>query len=271
MLRRIALFSSFAVLTTASLAADLPRRAPAYAPAPAVSYAPVGNWQGFYAGVNAGLTWSRVSQSQLIGVGAYPAFTAANIAGIQGAAAAQALKGSGFTGGLQAGYNWQFDKIVLGVEGDFNGNAGGSKTAATIGVYGAPAGPNTFTLAQTVKNNWMGTLRGRVGYSFGEALIYATGGLAAGNVTFGRTFADTNGPVANQTVSTSKTKLGYVLGGGIEYALTRNWSIKGEYLYADLGKTANAGLIGPIATQHVMSGSASLRRQSIRLGVNYRF
>ncbi len=271
MLRRVALISSFAAISSAAFAADLPRRSPAYAPAPVLAYTTAANWTGFYAGVNAGATWSRFAQTEVIGVGAYPAFTAANIGAIQNAAATQSLKGTGFTGGLQLGYNWQINNVVVGVEGDINGNSGGSKTATTIGLYAAPAAPNTFTLTQAAKNNWTGTLRGRLGYSFGEALVYGTGGLAVGGVSLTRTFSDTNGPVLPQVATTSKTKVGYALGGGIEYALTRNWSIKGEYLYTDLGKVTTAGLVGPAATQHLMSGSESLRRHSIRMGVNYRF
>jgi len=89
--------------------------------------------------------------------------------------------------------------------------------------------------------------------------------------TFSRTFSDDFNLFAPQTASTSTTRVGWALGTGLEYAITRNWSVKGEYLYTDLGGASNAGLIGTTAFSGPMTGHATLVRQTARLGVNYHF
>src|SRR5262245_16001267 len=111
------LFAAFATASTITfsqiaLAADLPRKAPAPVPAPAVY-----NWTGWYAGLNAGGAWGT-SDVSLSASGTQ--FTAADIA-ILGANASPSLDFSGFTGGGQIGYNWQFNyNWLLGIETDFN-------------------------------------------------------------------------------------------------------------------------------------------------------
>jgi outer membrane immunogenic protein len=229
------------------------------------------SWTGFYVGVNAGGTWSNVSQSEDIGVVPYfgPAANG-NIPSIQNSAAGQSLGSSGFTGGLQLGHNWQFDSVVVGIEADFNGNTGGAKTASSTVDYPTAIGM-TYTIGQSVKNNWIATLRPRLGFATGNTLFYVTGGLAVGDVTFSRTFSDDFNLFAPQTASTSTTRVGWALGTGLEYAITRNWSVKGEYLYTDLGGASNAGLIGTTAFSGPMTGHATLVRQTARLGVNYHF
>ena len=132
--------------------------------------------------------------------------------------------GTGFTAGGQVGYNWMIaPKWVVGVEGDIS----------YLGIdhmsndyFNAVAGSNPAALG--VKTSWVATARGRVGYSTGPALLYATGGGAWVNVKdqfFGRAIE-----------SSSKTLSGWTVGGGIETVLWGNWSTKTEYLYVDAGK-----------------------------------
>jgi len=107
--------------------------------------------------------------------------------------------------------------------------------------------PVTFSaLSEEHKIDWFGTVRGRFGYPMGPVLFYATGGLAYGEV-------NRNGNVAGQTnfvlggtvnnfagsYSASSTRAGWTAGAGIEGMLSRNWSVKAEYLYMDLGNTTD--------------------------------
>ena len=111
-------------------------------------------------------------------------------------------------------------------------------------------------------------MRGRIGYGFDRALIFVTGGLAYGNAAAPNVIVSL--PLGAFGVRTDKPGMqtGWTLGAGAEFAVTNNWSVKGEYLYVDLGTKGvpyvNAALvpanIGEKTADHVA-----------RVGVNYRF
>ena len=108
----------------------------------------------------------------------------------------------------------------------------------------------------SVKNDWLGTVRGRLGYSFDRFLPYFTGGLAAGNIQ----------ATAPGFAGATQTNLGWTVGAGIEVAIVGNWSAKAEYLHVDLG-SFNCGLAcGPFTPDNV-----SLKEDLVRGGVNYKF
>jgi len=107
------------------------------------------------------------------------------------------------------------------------------------------------------KNSWLATARGRIGYAgFDSFLPYITGGAAFGDIEA------TNSALS----SASKTKVGWTLGGGVEYAMWSRWSVKAEYLYVDLG-SFDCGLACSAVTPDNVSFTASL----VRAGLNYRF
>lgn len=136
------------------------------------------------------------------------------------------------------GYNYQAGQTVFGLEGDIGwSNLKGSAPCA-VGI------------SCEAKNNWLGTARGRIGYAFDRFLPYVTGGLAVGDV---KTSATGLG-------STSSTKAGWTLGGGLEAAVAGPWTAKVEYLYVDL-QHSNAPL----------GSSTDFRTNVVRGGVNYRF
>jgi outer membrane immunogenic protein len=184
---------------------------------------------------------------------------------------------SGFIGGGQIGYNYQTGVFVWGVEADFQGAAikGTASATNTDSVFG-------FSLSGTgsQKIDWFGTLRGRVGWTpMSPLLIYATGGLAYGNtetnVSFSQ-FANLGGPGGPPiAISNSSTLTGWTVGGGLEWMFAPRWSVKGEYLYYDLGdvtlnQTQSAsppGVNAAIAIQSV----AHYHGNIARLGVNYKF
>jgi outer membrane immunogenic protein len=100
-------------------------------------------------------------------------------------------------------------------------------------------------------------------------LLYVTGGLAVANEKFAQTLT-LLAPFV-ETEAFSKTQLGWTVGGGIEYALNRNWSIKGEYLYVDLGTVSTTGTITPPFAGFINTSSVHLTTSIGRGGINYRF
>jgi outer membrane immunogenic protein len=241
------------------LAADLVVKVP-LPPAPDYS------WTGFYVGLNAGGAWGRdrVNTEQFFPV---PPFFAVDRAAISGAAS-PTFNPSSFTGGAQAGYNLQYDQWLFGLEGDFEylglkGSRGGT--------FPFPSTPATFfSTATNVSTNWLFTLRPRLGWIANNWLIYATGGLAVGNEKFTQIITLLSPGV--ETASFSTTRTGWTVGGGVEYALPRNWSVKGEYLYVDYGAVNTTGNVNvPQPPPFFTASSVHLTTNIVRVGLNYQF
>jgi outer membrane immunogenic protein len=204
-------------------------------------------WTGFYIGGNAGYGWGNGDT---------------HFEPLPDAAAFSDLEPtrlspdpSGFIGGGQLGYNWQANKwFVLGIETDFQGtDIEGDKTRnPIIDITGAPVNaPDSFLFAHE-RIQWFGSTRGRIGISpWCRTLFYATGGVAYGNVDYSANtnFGSAAARFATYPVKFSETSVGWTVGGGFEYAICHNWTVKAEYLYYDLGnesRTQNQ-LIGGVA------------------------
>jgi outer membrane immunogenic protein len=265
----------------AAIAADIPaRKAPpqVYAPPP-----PVMTWTGFYVGLNAGYTFGNrndtvVSSTPLLpGLGIFTWALSAN--------AVLPARNDGFIGGGQIGYNWQFaNNFLVGVEADIQGVAtsGGSSTALTAAPF-APAATTFFTAYDLRRNlDYLGTVRGRLGYLFTPTLlIYGTGGLAYGGIRTDLSLFQfsTIAPFGFGATGFSDTRVGLTAGGGLEWMFWPNWSAKVEYLYYDLGNVTNTFAltrlppfvppgVGPYAaTQATERHNGHI----IRAGVNYHF
>lgn len=256
---------------SAASAADLPART--YTKAPAV-VAPVYNWTGFYVGVNAGGAWgsSDPTTTTIFSPTGYFATTSPGAIAIAGA---QRINSSGFTGGLTAGYNWQASNFVFGLESDFN--YFGLKGSSTgTGIYPCCA-PTAFTVKSSVSTDWLITVRPRVGVLVSPGLLlYGTGGLAVGNVKGSFVFTDTFATAA-ESAAISATRVGWTAGAGGEYALMNGWSLKGEYLYVDLGRATTTStnltaFVPPIPfPTNVFTHSVNLRSNIVRVGLNYKF
>jgi outer membrane immunogenic protein len=178
---------------------------------------PVWSWTGFYVGINGGGGFGRSDFAAPFPSGSF------NTSG-------------GLVGGT-LGYNYQMDNVVLGVEGDIDwSNIRGS--AACAG-----------TICET-RNDWLGTARGRLGYTFGNFMPYVTGGLAVGDIK------NWIAGVGNAT----ETKAGWTLGGGVEAHVSGPWSVKAEYLFVDLGRGAA-----------VLGSDAKFQTHIVRAGLNYKF
>jgi outer membrane immunogenic protein len=257
-----ALLATAAVIgfTSIASAADMPAKAPVYKAAPVAMY----NWTGFYIGGNVGSHWSNVDISTST---TNLAFFAAAAPGVIDATSPTSLRASGVIGGLQVGYNWQWGQYVTGIEVDANW-LGGS-TSRTLTAFPAPVVAGDFE-TNSATAIFLVTVRPRFGVVFDRALIYVTGGLAFARIDTTDTFAAGAG-LNIQTVSASTNRTGWTIGGGLEYALTNNWSVKGEYLYADLGSFSTVGPDFTAGAGTHVTYNHKYRENIARLGVNYKF
>jgi outer membrane immunogenic protein len=173
LLSGVALVALFAAAPAS--AADVPVRGPVYKAAPA----PVFNWSGFYFGGHVGYGWGDIG----------------------------GVDHDGFTGGLQAGYNWQLSRNwVFGIETDLSFTDMNSPVPSHI--------------------DYLGTLRARVGYTWDRTMFYGTGGLAFNRLG---------------VAGVHDTDTGYALGLGVEWAFAPNWSTKIEYMYYNFDNSAFLG------------------------------
>jgi outer membrane immunogenic protein len=250
------------------------------------------NWTGVYFGVNGGLGWDNAKTNysySSITAPAPPGFE--NVFGpggplnVTGDTAVQSAIADGYLPvslgdssntfgavGAQFGYNYQMQQMVIGFEADLDWADGVRSTN-----FAAP--PNIANLTnvghQSVGLEWLGTARLRAGYAFDRALIFATGGLAYGGVKAESSASEYDG--SNTDVfagSASGTKVGYTLGGGLEYAFASNMSLKGEYLYYDLGKADYAVAAANSVAQGeglFVNASQRLDGSLVRFGLNVRY
>ena len=264
---KLAVACAFAATAIPALAADLPAPAPVYKSAPVA--APSYSWTGFYLGLNAGYGWGDRTVQFFNGDPAFyaPALAAGPIP------TTLAPNPQGFIGGGQAGYNIQNGLIVYGIETDiqYSNVKGTAATATSIIPY-----PNILTTAQE-KLEWLGTVRGRLGVSNSDFLLYATGGLAYGHATASSSTLVT-GPPGNSCANNlycsvgavSTTKAGWTAGMGAEYAVAQPWTVKLEYLYYSLGSATYNEPSSSVPTTG-MQATAHFSGNLIRAGANYKF
>ncbi len=261
----------------AAQAADLPtRKAP---PAP-IFVPPPFTWTGFYVGLNAGGVWSSGSRNATLYAPGADVFLSNYFPGGIG------KNQSGFIGGGQAGYNYQSGAAVFGIETDFDGTSLSKTFNYTSTPFGSvvngvivpnPLVGDSLSVHAKASLDWIGTVRGRIGFVAtpdNRLLIYGTGGFAyAGGSTNFSVYDATQGAYWNG--SPSSTRTGWTIGGGAEYAITNNITIKGEYLYVDLG-SQNLNTVGNLAAQTVFPGTYATAKINydasiFRAGVNYTF
>ena len=216
------------------------------------AYAPVAaaNWAGFYLGGNFGSGTGRDRSS--LSVPAAAILETFNLAP------------DGINGGVQAGYNWQAANWVFGLEADIQGSTQKDNKTCILGCTPGLMAAYDATLP------WFGTVRGRLGYSVGSTLFYATGGLAYGSI---KTKINTTSFVGPVTQSFSHTNTGWTAGAGIETPFTLlgllgpNWTTKAEYLYVDLGSTSDNFIIAATPA----TATRSVTEHVFRTGINYHF
>ena len=255
----LASVAGLAFTGSAAFAADLPSRAPPPVYLPPV---PIFTWTGIYIGGQIGYAWASGSHNF---TGFDPFF------GPLGGTFLSTSAGgtpSGVIGGANVGYNYQINQWVLGLEGSVDGTSL-SNTAVL-------AFPDGTSLTAHTKADIQGSIRGRLGVAWDRALIYATGGVAFGG--FNTDFSLFNGGAgliggfpffANGNVST--TRVGWTVGGGIQYAITNNWSVRAEYRYTNWGNL-RSGTLAPFAAPGVFfSGNRHLNQNQVQVGFDYKF
>jgi outer membrane immunogenic protein len=191
-------------------------------------------WEGPYAGLNIGGMWS--STSAAIGMNA----TGGGFSGT----------GSGFLGGVQAGYNWMLGPVLLGPEIDFQGS---TLTSNIVGGAGASS------INAVAKTPWFSTWRVRAGYPVGSVMPYVTAGAV-----WGRQTLEGNDSANGGYFNVSNNFWTYAVGGGVEGHLSDQWSAKLEYLYLGTPDT-------PLSAPATTSISERAIGNVVRVGLNYRF
>jgi outer membrane immunogenic protein len=216
-------------VVSSAYAADMPVKAPAYK---APAYAPLYNWSGCYLGADVGGTWNRVA----VNVPAYPFPD-------------HTTTTSSVSGGALAGCNYMFsNRVVLGIEGDYS----------WMNLNATALSGNGGTELFTTQYNASASARGRLGYSpeaMPNSLWYVTGGWA-----WARLNNSFYTPLAGGTNSGSAT--GWVVGGGVEWALTPAWIVGLEYLHSQYG-TENQVFLGP--------NTLKLTEDTVRARLSYKF
>lgn len=273
--------------------------------APAVAVGPVvSSWTGFYAGVNFGYGFGAGGDN--VGGQTYYENTSHDSFdtewyGNGGPAWNFSSELSGVLGGVQVGYNVEVaPSIVVGAEADFQlSNMSGSGSgfdSTSIQLYPAfdPANPNNWSVEGTGSVNqnvdWFGTVRARFGTTVADnsLLLYGTGGLAYGRVSQTLSYAGGFPPDSSLgfigshwsgSATDAETKIGWTLGAGAEWLLPnlKNWSLKAEYLYTDLGSTT-VDLTAPAykndgtGNRFVQaSNTVDWQWQTVKVGLNYHF
>jgi outer membrane immunogenic protein len=214
-----------------AMAADLAARP--YTKAPAYVPAPIYNWTGFYIGGHVG-----------------GAFNGSN-----GFGGTTDNSDGRFLGGVQVGADYQFaPNWVIGVEGQYSWVGSNNTNVAFATAPGA-----TYNLNQ----KGIASATGRIGYTWGPALLYVKGGYAYQDFNESLFLTGTGAPVA---FATSTKHDGYTVGAGLEYMFTQNWSGKVEYQYYDFGNTTFSAPTGLAAF-----GSSKNDEHTVKAGLNYRF
>jgi outer membrane immunogenic protein len=228
MIRKFAMATAVLMAAGASaLAADLPSRRP---PPPVFVPPPLFTWTGIYIGGDVGYTWGTDKHTSVIG--------------------ASSVSPNGIIGGAHIGYNYQVNQFVFGIEGDVDGtNFNNSVTAGPLAAYVSTRIPIE------------GSARGRIGYAWDRALFFATGGAAFADIQHQYAI----GGVFDPAGTYSKTRVGWTVGGGVEYALSNNWSVRAEYRYADFGHATDTTFVGLLPVDnHVVE-------HRVTVGFSYKF
>jgi outer membrane immunogenic protein len=183
------------------------------------------------------------------------------------------LKSSIAIFGGKIGYNQQWNSYLVGLEGDissFHFNRSAFTTGSPFAGFGGFANFNT-----NVSTTWLATIRPRIGYTVDRILLYATGGLALAHVSFSNTYFGLS-PLGTgfegEATSASRTKAGWAVGAGADYALTTNWIASIEYLHIELDSLLASGLVTTGSTASATFNFATkLQSDIVRGGVAYKF
>jgi outer membrane immunogenic protein len=233
-------------LAVPASAADLrPRRAPPPPPPPVVA-APFYNWTGFYIGGHLG--WGSAEFESTLVDPFFPFVAGTTVRGNDT---------NGFLGGAQVGFNWQIGQWVVGVEGQISWTDINRDGIVAVGAN---------TLVHSTGIDFVATLAARFGIAFGNALLYAKGGAAFLDWNSSIAFAGPGAPVVGSN-SFGETSYGWMVGAGLEYGFTPNWSAKVEYNFMNFELDEHRFTVAGASSRF----DNDLDLHIIKLGINYRF
>lgn len=237
MIRRTRIVRCLGLAAAGTIVLAAPGRSQEIAVRP-FAYAPSYSWAGAYIGAQAGHGWGRSDYSVTQNSPTQPALP---------------IDMSGGSVGSYVGYNFQFGGLVTGIEADFK----------KVWLR-SPSVQNPFDLITTKSEiDWSASIRGRVGYAFGNVMPYIAGGV---------TFAGVNFPfvlpgVDTTTYDNKQIRIGWTAGAGLEYGISRNLIVRGEYRYTDLGERFEAM---PFQTS-VHPSNAAVTFHEVRAGLALKF
>ena len=253
--------SALALAGTPVFAADIPVKAPMRAAVAASGY----NWSGCYlggfvGGASQARNWSSTDIGSIGQGGTFPVYNGV------GTNPWDYERGTGFIGGGTLGCNWQpaGSTFVLGIEGEIG----------ALRISTGALEPNSLDVNGSGRmGDWYGVIAGRAGWAVDRALFYVKGGVALYETSASVIDAGNTVPGFTDTVTATgkKSQVTWAVGAGIEYALTNNWSIKGEYLHLGRGSTFNACGIDANVTQNFCWRQDPPGIHTAKFGLNYKF
>ena len=234
-------------------------------------------WSGAYVGVNLGSGW-RQPVDFVTTMPSCTDFTTCLIVdpdtGLASAlGTGRSTRASGATGGFQAGYNYQFGAAVAGVELDWEYFKRTSSLGPNAGLMSDINLGLPLLVSNEVASTWLATIRGRLGFAWDRLLLYGTGGVAFTDVRYTQTVSAsafiTGATVVNVV---TETKSGVTVGGGAEYALWNNLTLRAEYLYAQFTGVSGTSVLQFQNFSNPVAGSTgNLHDHIVRVGLNYKF
>jgi outer membrane immunogenic protein len=237
------------VLTGSAMAADMPTKAPP------VARSACAHFGGFYAGGQVGASYYKHEFSDLDALGPFINSDLPN---------STSDTNHAWLAGAQAGYNWQRNCTVFGIEVDW------AWTNAKASSFHTDGRADGDSLTVTSKLRWFGTARVRSGIVVDDLLLYVTGGLAYASFKRDLAFFE-DGDRLTEGFSRSRTRLGWTAGVGTEWAINANWSLKSEFLYMQFEKDE------ALFASTILSPDSNVRFKHddsvwvTRIGLNYRF
>ena len=235
-------------IASSAMAADFPVKGHYVEPPQAFS------WSGFYLGLHAGYGWGSNDWSR----NSFDEFPVVTIGALS-------PETNGVLGGIQAGANLQRNNWVLGIEADLAFMHADETASFRLPDFGG------FNVTARSQIDWLATFTGRVGYAFDRSLFYVKGGAAAAAFKDNFIFSQSVPPASVDLGTKESTRLGWVVGGGWEYAFAPNWSAKVEYNYLDFGTTSET--FTAVGVGLTLTSSLEIERSLhiVKAGVNYRF
>jgi outer membrane immunogenic protein len=231
------------------------------APAPAPSCF---DWSGFYVGGFGGYKRSNVDLDLTLSGSWSVAPQARDLAE---AAGSENLDNDGGEAGGLIGYNFQRKCWVVGVEA-----TGGylwarhSKDSGTI--FSTDAEP--FHIRSSFKTRYLSTVGPRFGYAFGRWLPYVTGGLAVGDLDYAQELSF-SGLDVREGGDHTRTNAGWMIGGGLQYALTSHWAVRAQYEYIDLGDIDFNSQFGTVVGPGLSHHQAELTEHNASFAIIFKF